>query len=432
MAEVHKITELTRRDIINLLDKSPSGLCGQIEIEAFYQRVWPHDDPNQPTKSERRNFILFTEGLPMTTAEYVIFDTLRFDYASDKDFIHLLEHCVHPLLRRPQKENNRLVTAINKCLVRDGYELVRTSELSGRPIYSCVPRTPTEAHKYEVAFSFAGPDRDFVRECADFISKHGVNVFFDEYNEVDLWGKNLYTHLSGVYSKEARYCVMFVSQHYIKSNWTTVERTAAQERAFEENREYILPFRIDDTPVPGLLKTIAYQSKKTPVELGKIILAKVGYIDPIVKTTTLPLCLAPIPAPLEEMLANPSIKSKDSNDLVRLFNRVDMIVTAFERSASTNDASQAKDNLYQCIKYLTTDHLNRVLRAYCNNPSINSLPEMENLLLDLWKNTVVHPFALASAWGAVFHRLNEIVPSSTVADELRNAIWIAYDSLSYG
>lgn len=86
-----------------------------------------------------------------------------------------------------------------------------------------------------------------------------MKVFYDDYERAELWGKDLYVHLHGIYSQRARYCVMFVSAHYAARVWTTHERKAAQERALHEaNHEYILPIRLDDTSVPGLASTIAY------------------------------------------------------------------------------------------------------------------------------------------------------------------------------
>ena len=73
-----------------------------------------------------------------------------------------------------------------------------------------------------------------------------------------LWGKNLHEHLSVVYKDQARYCVMFLSQHYARKLWPRLERESAQARAFEENREYILPIRLDDTEIPGILPTTGY------------------------------------------------------------------------------------------------------------------------------------------------------------------------------
>ena len=71
-------------------------------------------------------------------------------------------------------------------------------------------------------------------------------------------GKDLYEHLSSVYKDQARYCVMFLSEHYAKELWPNHERKSAQARAFQENREYILPVRLDDTEIPGIPPTVGY------------------------------------------------------------------------------------------------------------------------------------------------------------------------------
>lgn len=114
------------------------------------------------------------------------------------------------------------------------------------------------AVKYDVAISFAGEQRREARSIADCLTKAGVGVFFDEYVEADLWGKNLYDHLSDVYQNQARYCMILVSEAYATKIWTTHERESAQARALQENREYILPVRFDQTVLPGLLPTIGY------------------------------------------------------------------------------------------------------------------------------------------------------------------------------
>jgi hypothetical protein len=51
---------------------------------------------------------------------------------------------------------------------------------------------------------------------------------------------------------------MFLSKDYAKKLWTNHERAAAQERAFKDNRTYILPIRVDDTEIPGILSTVGY------------------------------------------------------------------------------------------------------------------------------------------------------------------------------
>lgn len=69
---------------------------------------------------------------------------------------------------------------------------------------------------------------------------------------------------------------MFVSDSYNKKLWTNHERQAMQSRAFQENQEYILPARFDETEIPGLLPTIGYipLDDKSPSEFCEIIFKK--------------------------------------------------------------------------------------------------------------------------------------------------------------
>jgi len=132
------------------------------------------------------------------------------------------------------------------------------------------------AADYDVALSFAGEDRVYVEEVARALTGAGVKVFYDKLEVADLWGKNLYTHLSDVYRKRARFTVMFISRSYAAKRWTNHEREAAQARAFADSREYILPARFDETEIPGMLPTTGYISanERTPSDLADLILAK--------------------------------------------------------------------------------------------------------------------------------------------------------------
>lgn len=131
--------------------------------------------------------------------------------------------------------------------------------------------------KYHIALSFAGEDRPYVDKVATQLKAAGVDVFYDRFEEADLWGKDLYAHLSEVYRERAVYTVMFVSEAYGKKLWTNHERRNAQARAFSESSEYILPAFFDlDVEVPGLLRTTGYidLTKKNPEQLAALIVEK--------------------------------------------------------------------------------------------------------------------------------------------------------------
>lgn len=131
---------------------------------------------------------------------------------------------------------------------------------------------------YEVALSFAGEDRAYVSEVAKALAENGVRVFYDEYETVTLWGKDLYEHLRDIYQNQARFTILFASRAYASKVWTNHERQSAQARAIAERKEYILPARFDDAEIPGLLPTTGYidLSRTSPREFVDLILAKLG------------------------------------------------------------------------------------------------------------------------------------------------------------
>jgi hypothetical protein len=131
---------------------------------------------------------------------------------------------------------------------------------------------------YDICLSFAGEDRVYVEALAKLLQNAGVRTFYDEFEKADLWGKDLYSHLHDIYQNQARYCVMFISKHYVEKAWTALERRSAQARAFESNTEYLLPVRFDDTEVPGLPSTIAFVDTNSInlQQLCEMIIRKVG------------------------------------------------------------------------------------------------------------------------------------------------------------
>ena len=136
----------------------------------------------------------------------------------------------------------------------------------------------SQSYDYDVCLSFAGENRIYVEGVACKLRERGIRVFYDKYEEVQLWGKDLYVHLDDVYRNTARYCVLFISAAYRDRLWTNHERRSAQARAFQENQEYLLPARFDDTSIPGLLTTVGYIDlrDKSPAELAEMIETKIG------------------------------------------------------------------------------------------------------------------------------------------------------------
>ena len=148
------------------------------------------------------------------------------------------------------------------CSVCKGIGIIERPSIQAAPTANTVtihPTTPRPAHhQYDIALSFAGENRSVVENYANLLTQKKVKVFYDKNEQADLWGKDLYEKLDEIYRKQANYCVIFISEHYAQKLWTTHERKSAQARAFVENKEYILPVKLDDTELPGMRETVGY------------------------------------------------------------------------------------------------------------------------------------------------------------------------------
>ena len=137
---------------------------------------------------------------------------------------------------------------------------------------------PSPAKQYEVALSFAGEQREYVKQVATALRSREIAVFYDDFERVPLWGKNLGEEFHKVFEHEAVLAVMFISKEYVEKAWPQHERQSILSRMIQEKGEYILPVRFDDTPVPGLPTSIGYQraDDHSPEELAAMIAEKLG------------------------------------------------------------------------------------------------------------------------------------------------------------
>lgn len=280
------ISEVIRRNIIDYLLLRKYPFHGRLDLISFLKRIWDLSSmPSTDARFKNAEVDIWQHMINWNDWEY---DYLLYTYldllgCNDETFLKFLETCLHPVVLYDEKQVSETLSEFNNFLAPDGYRLEVSSQVSGRPIYKAV-RFNVEKERalgedaYEVVLSFAGEDREYVEAVAEYLNNNNIKVFYDKYEEVTLWGKDLAEHLDKVYRGSARYCVMFISKNYANKVWTSHERRSALAKAIEEKEEYILPARFDDTEIPGIRPTIGYVdlSKKTPEQLGKMILQKLG------------------------------------------------------------------------------------------------------------------------------------------------------------
>lgn len=282
------ITELTRRNIIDYLFVRGYPFHGRMGLIDFLKRIWPLASmPSTDSRFKDAEGDIWQHMINNSDwdDDYLLYSHLDILNCNDETFLKFLETCLHPLVLSDEKIVSETLSEFNKALSADGYRLEVSSKISGRPVYKAVRFGSGKEHScledaYEVVLSFAGEDREYVEAVARYLVSSDVRVFYDKYEEVTLWGKELTEHLDKVYRGSARYCVMFISKNYANKIWTSHERRSALARAVEEKEEYILPARFDDTEIPGIRRTVGYVDlrEKTPEQLGQMILQKLGRV----------------------------------------------------------------------------------------------------------------------------------------------------------
>ena len=144
--------------------------------------------------------------------------------------------------------------------------------------------------QYEVALSFAGEQRTYVEQVAITLQTRGISVYYDDFEKIILWGKDMTEELQSVYEHRSDHVVIFISKEWVEKAWPRHERRATLSRAVQEREEYVLPVRFDDTPVPGLPGSINYLQAKdySSAELATHIAEKLGVKPFVGKASNVP------------------------------------------------------------------------------------------------------------------------------------------------
>jgi hypothetical protein len=132
--------------------------------------------------------------------------------------------------------------------------------------------------RWDVALSFAGAQRPYVEQVAAALKERGLRCFYDADEQIELWGRYLVEELPAIYGEQAAAVVVFISAEYAARDWARLERRAALNRAVRERREYVLPARFDDTPLPGLLSDMVAIDlhTRTPEQFAAMIANKLA------------------------------------------------------------------------------------------------------------------------------------------------------------
>ena len=139
MENVNEISEVTRRNIFDEITASEILWWGRLSEPNFLNRIFdlstlPSTD--QRFKNAAEDIWQHRENNYDWENDWIFHDT-RFNLlqSSDESFLKFLCEMVHPIVRSDEEEVLKLIEILNRHLVNDGYEIVESMKISGRPIF---------------------------------------------------------------------------------------------------------------------------------------------------------------------------------------------------------------------------------------------------------------------------------------------------------
>ena len=139
----NRITDVTRRDILDMLSIDGVNWAGRLSEPEFLGRMW---DLSSIPSTDHRYADAAGDVYQHRINNYDweddwVFTDPRFDLqgCSDERFLDFLVQMVHPVVRPDREEASSIVARLNDLLQADGFALVTERSLSGRPLYA-----PTE------------------------------------------------------------------------------------------------------------------------------------------------------------------------------------------------------------------------------------------------------------------------------------------------
>src|SRR5262245_1806141 len=133
----HRISEITRRDIVDalLLDNS-APFHGRLDLISFLKRIWPLG--SMPSTDNRFNDAEGDIWQHMVNnhdweESELLYGRLKITDIPDERFAKFIETCVHPLVTPDAERINKLIALFNDALKNDGFSMRPSGQISGRP-----------------------------------------------------------------------------------------------------------------------------------------------------------------------------------------------------------------------------------------------------------------------------------------------------------
>jgi hypothetical protein len=157
------ISEVTRRSIIDYLIESNLSWSGRFGEDDFLARIY--DLTKLPSEDHRyRNAAGDIHQHRIRNNDWPddwVFHDSRFNllHTSDRNFLRFLCETLHPIVRPNTEEVHALLDAYNRQLATDGWVIVESKKISGRPVFTAQDGTARVVKVFEEPTGWQKVDR---------------------------------------------------------------------------------------------------------------------------------------------------------------------------------------------------------------------------------------------------------------------------------
>jgi hypothetical protein len=163
-----------------------------------------------------------------------------------------------------------------------GHQLAFIVESSKFKIVRSLEREPSvmtvPQKRFRIALSFPGEHREFVKQVADHLAADigQKQVLYDKYYEAEFAKPDLDIYLQELYHEQSELIAVFLCADYERKEWCGLEWRAIRDLIKRRLSSVVMPFRFDDTEIPGLFSTDGsiWIGDRTPKQVAALILER--------------------------------------------------------------------------------------------------------------------------------------------------------------
>ena len=111
---------------------------------------------------------------------------------------------------------------------------------------------------YDVAVSYQSETEKSVGKIVDYLLIEGWKIFFAPIKQDEMFSEKLHVKLYDIYRNKSLLKVLFVTEKYLKSEWTQLEMSVAMESTKNEERRLLIVNFLNWGALPEKLNQYVY------------------------------------------------------------------------------------------------------------------------------------------------------------------------------